>query len=312
MGIAYDDERDVMLKSRKETCKVSDFDVSKLNNIPPSPLPPPVPNRPASYTPSNHDSLNTLNNLDNFHNYGSAADDLENCHNIPYLTQEFLSFHGPPPRSNASVAPSLPPPPPSNPPSDTDSIQKGPWEGDCPNMLENLEGMHVVNVLERCIYSMYSTCIWIVTRISFWLLTEKKHPEKFPRLARPGLLCTDTTSFSSLPVSESEDEPGQILVSEIVSSDLLNNSLISMIIHSSLIKYYKKYIVFEIFHICNIEYRIHIIAPLIFIAWNFSLFPFLFTISPHLHRLLTKKSESALVFGCSLTLIHLHLIVSFC
>lgn len=99
--------------------------------------------------------------------------------------------------------------------------------------------------------------------------------------------------------------------SEIVSSDL-NNSLISMIIHSSLIKYYKKYIVFEIFHICNIEYRIHIIAPLIFIAWNFSLFPFLFTISPHLHRLLTKKSESALVFGCSLTLIHLHLIVSFC
>lgn len=140
-GIAYDDERDVMLKSRKETCKVSDFDVSKFNNVPPSPQPPPVPNRPASYTPSNHDSLNTLNNLDNFHNYGSAADDLENCHNIPYLTQEFLSFHGPPPRSNASVAPSLPPPPPSNPPSDTDSIQKATWEGDCPNMLENLEGL---------------------------------------------------------------------------------------------------------------------------------------------------------------------------
>ncbi|XP_056011143.1 protocadherin Fat 1-like isoform X5 [Ostrea edulis] len=175
MGIAYDDERDVMLKSRKDTCKVSDFDISKFHNIPPSPQPPPVPNRPASYTPSNHDSLNTLNNLDNFHNYGSAADELENCHNIPYLTQEFLSFHGPPPRSNASVAPSLPPPPPSNPPSDTDSVQKATWEGDCPNMLENLE--------------------------------EKKHPEKFPRIHRPEFLCPDTTSFSSLPVSESEDEP---------------------------------------------------------------------------------------------------------
>ncbi|XP_061184166.1 protocadherin Fat 1-like isoform X2 [Saccostrea echinata] len=176
LGIAYDDERDVMLKSRKDTCKVSDFDISKFNtNIPPSPQPPPVPNRPASYTPSNHDSLNTLNNLDNFHNYGSAADELENCHNIPYLTQEFLSFHGPPPRSNASVAPSLPPPPPSNPPSDTDSLQKATWEGDCPNMLENLE--------------------------------EKKHPEKFPRMPRQGFMCPDTTSFSSLPVSESEDEP---------------------------------------------------------------------------------------------------------
>lgn len=46
--------------------------------------------------------------------------------------------------------------------------------------------------------------------ILFYLsLTEKKHPEKFPRLNRPTMLCADTTSFSSLPVSESEDEPGK-------------------------------------------------------------------------------------------------------
>ncbi|KAK3099997.1 hypothetical protein FSP39_013258 [Pinctada imbricata] len=167
-----DGETEVMLKGisdYKKGCKVSQCDISIP---PPSPCPPPVPNRPASYTPSNHDSLNTLNNFDNVRNYGSAADDLENCHNIPY-TQEFLASFAPPPRSNASMPPSLPPPPPSNPPSDTDSIQK-PWENEYPNMLGHLE--------------------------------EKHHPEKFPR-RQQGALCPETSSFSSFQQSESEDEP---------------------------------------------------------------------------------------------------------
>lgn len=139
-GIA-DDETDVMLrglKDGKKMCKVSNFDVRmSVQNIPPSPRPPPVPDRPVSYTPSAHDSLNTLNNFDTVRNYGSAADELENCHNIPY--QDFLQTFAPIPRSTASVPPSLPPPPPSNPASDTESIQKAPWD-DCPNMLENFEG----------------------------------------------------------------------------------------------------------------------------------------------------------------------------
>ncbi|XP_069130301.1 protocadherin Fat 1-like isoform X4 [Argopecten irradians] len=176
------EERDMMLRGMKDDkkCKVSSFDLPSLHmqNIPPSPRPPPVPNRPVSYTPSNHaDSLNTLNNFDTVRNYGSAADDLEHCHNnIPYQDHYFQTFAPPPPRSTASMAPSLPPPPPSNPPSDTDSIQKVPWENEFPNMLENHE--------------------------------EKKHPEKFsgiPRYAHP--MGPDATSFSSLPVSESEDEP---------------------------------------------------------------------------------------------------------
>ncbi|XP_069130299.1 protocadherin Fat 1-like isoform X2 [Argopecten irradians] len=178
------EERDMMLRGMKDDkkCKVSSFDLPSLHmqNIPPSPRPPPVPNRPVSYTPSNHaDSLNTLNNFDTVRNYGSAADDLEHCHNnIPYQDHYFQTFAPPPPRSTASMAPSLPPPPPSNPPSDTDSIQKVPWENEFPNMLENHE--------------------------------EKKHPEKFsgiPRYAHP--MGPDATSFSSLPVSESEDEPAR-------------------------------------------------------------------------------------------------------
>ena len=55
---------------------------------PRDPIPPPIPTRPASYTPSTHDSVNTLNNFDTVHNYGSAADDLENLHNI--YSPEFL------------------------------------------------------------------------------------------------------------------------------------------------------------------------------------------------------------------------------
>ena len=169
LGVLYEDETDVMLKhvkDDKKTCKVSDLDI--CNIAPPSPRPPPVPNRPASYTPSNHDSLNTLNNFDNIRNYGSAADELENCHNIPY-TQEFLASFAPPPRSNASMPPSLPPPPPSNPASDTDSIQKPMWENEYPNMLENLEGMHINVVYFHLVCNIcYINCssVYIIVCVS--------------------------------------------------------------------------------------------------------------------------------------------------
>lgn len=125
-----------MLRSLKEDnykngIKKSNVDIT---HPPPSPRPPPVPDRPASYTPSNHDSLNTLNNFDNVRNYGSAADELENIQNIPYYA-EYLQTFAPLPRMVASQAPSLAPLPSSNPASDTDSIQKTPWEMD--NMLEH-------------------------------------------------------------------------------------------------------------------------------------------------------------------------------
>ena len=57
--------------------RVSNPDLSEAVPALPS-QPPPVPTRPASYTPSTHDSLNALNNLDGVRNYGSAGDELEN------------------------------------------------------------------------------------------------------------------------------------------------------------------------------------------------------------------------------------------
>ena len=86
-------------------------------NIPPSPhrnvRPPPVPTRPASYTPSTADSINTLNNFDTLHNYGSAADELENVGTLPHIEiPEFLQNldveKSPAPIRSSS----LPPPPP--------------------------------------------------------------------------------------------------------------------------------------------------------------------------------------------------------
>ena len=133
-GIA-NDGTEVYLNSLKDMKGDNSSCQKKEQNIPPSPQPPPVPNRPASYTPSTHDSLNTLNNFDTVRNYGSAADELENIHNIPYALEYLQTFS--PPRSIASIPPTLPPPPPSNPASDTDSIQKEPWEFACQNILQN-------------------------------------------------------------------------------------------------------------------------------------------------------------------------------
>ena len=102
-----------------------------------------------SYTPSTHDSLNVLNNLDSVRNYGSAADELETTgtrQRIPDFSEYLASFHSAPagshsrPSNASSIAPSLPPPPPSNPNSDTESLQKAPWEFEYPNILGSYEG----------------------------------------------------------------------------------------------------------------------------------------------------------------------------
>ncbi len=58
----------------------------------PSPRPPPVPTRPASYTPSYGDSVNTINNFDTIHNYGSAADELENVGMLPQIEVRHINL----------------------------------------------------------------------------------------------------------------------------------------------------------------------------------------------------------------------------
>ena len=57
--------------------------------------PPPVPARPASYTPSVAESMNTLNNygMDAARNYGSAGDDLQVCHDICVHCESELVFY---------------------------------------------------------------------------------------------------------------------------------------------------------------------------------------------------------------------------
>ena len=87
-------------------CKVKNIDDSphQANNIPMtnlnhhsrnSPPPPPVPKRPASYTASTADSMNTMPtcNLDSFRDYGSAADELENMPSVaePIQIPSFLT-----------------------------------------------------------------------------------------------------------------------------------------------------------------------------------------------------------------------------
>lgn len=202
-GIA-DDSSELMLNGlMKDTSsdlkrKVSNPDLSvPIRNIPSQP--PPVPNRPASYTPSTHDSLNVLNNLDSVRNYGSAADDLETTgtrQHIPDFTEYLASFSAPPgsrshsrPSNPSSIAPSLPPPPPSNPPSDTESLQKAPWEFEYPNILGSYEHDKHRDNLAKHMPGLNSPMI-------------SNRP--FTRSAGAG--NPDASSISSLPVSESEDD----------------------------------------------------------------------------------------------------------
>lgn len=186
----------VILNSAHDELKQHKLSNNELN-LPqrcPSPQPPPVPNRPASYTPSNHDSLNTLNNFDAVRNYGSAADQLENLNNIPVYTFDHLQTFSPYPRNCASIAPSLPPPPPSNSASDTDSIQKPNWELDYPNILENYPDS------ER--------------KSSVNLAKAMPTADPSPRFKNV-LSGRDTTSFSSLPISESEEDLPEVETTEL-------------------------------------------------------------------------------------------------
>lgn len=88
-----------------------------------------------------------LNNLDSVRNYGSAADELQVTglrHHIPDFTeylQSCASTSAQQPRSsNTLVVPVFSCPPLSVPGSDTESIQKAPWEFEYPNILGNYEG----------------------------------------------------------------------------------------------------------------------------------------------------------------------------
>ena len=114
-------------------CKVSNPEIDMTSTIPM--LPPPVPTRPASYTPSTHDSLNTLNNFDTVRNYGSAADELESTgiQNLPTFQEYLQTFHGP----HNNIPPALVPLLPSNHGSETDSIQKEMFDFEYPNIMDN-------------------------------------------------------------------------------------------------------------------------------------------------------------------------------
>ena len=55
-----------------------------------------------SYTPSYGESVNTLNNFDTVHNYGSAADELENVGTLPHIEVHTHTIHVP---ENSNVNP---------------------------------------------------------------------------------------------------------------------------------------------------------------------------------------------------------------
>uniref|UniRef100_A0A2C9M9H4 Uncharacterized protein n=1 Tax=Biomphalaria glabrata TaxID=6526 RepID=A0A2C9M9H4_BIOGL len=187
-------------------CKLSNPELSKaipsLPSLPPAvkaqtSQPPPVPTRPASYTPSTQDSINFLNNLDSIGNYGSAGDDLENtgtgARQLPTLEQYMEAFKNPT-HSNQIHHMFRSTPPPSLRASETDSIQKAPWEFEYPNILDN-----------------------------YMEATDKKQNDKMAK-QMPGLQSpqpspafshsrskgqghgTDVSSVSSFQISESEDD----------------------------------------------------------------------------------------------------------
>uniref|UniRef100_A0ABI7X6D8 FAT atypical cadherin 1 n=1 Tax=Felis catus TaxID=9685 RepID=A0ABI7X6D8_FELCA len=106
---------------------------SKLNKNIYSDIPPQVPVRPISYTPSI--PSDSRNNLDRNSFEGSAIPE-----HPEFSTFNPESVHG---HRKAvavcSVAPNLPPPPPSNSPSDSDSIQKPSWDFDYDTKVVDLD-----------------------------------------------------------------------------------------------------------------------------------------------------------------------------
>ncbi|XP_051891479.1 protocadherin Fat 1a isoform X7 [Pristis pectinata] len=106
---------------------------SKMNKTIYSDIPPQVPVRPISYTPSI--PSDSRNNLDRNSFEGSAIPE-----HPEFSTFNPDSMHGH--RKTVavcSVAPNLPPPPPSNSPSDCDSIQKPSWDYDYDAKVVDLE-----------------------------------------------------------------------------------------------------------------------------------------------------------------------------
>ncbi|GFN75010.1 fat cadherin [Plakobranchus ocellatus] len=189
-------------KDEKLRCKLSNPDLTEVIPSLPS-QPPPVPTRPASYTPSTHDSFNALNNLDGVRDYGSAADELENSGtgprgHIPDFYQYVEGYRNPIHSSSAHPMLRATPPPPlphSRAGSESDSIQKQPWEFEYPNFLENyMEGdkKHHNKVASKQMPGLHSP-----------------HQSPVPSLSRRVRghnQVVDTASISSLPVSESEDD----------------------------------------------------------------------------------------------------------
>lgn len=108
--------------------------VSKISNLDASFTTPPLPPRPASYTPSTQESLSVLAKFDTVRSYGSAAEDLES-NSLRYGGQLFqnISTHK---SSHVSVPPSLTPPPPSS--SDSDSLLKAGWDTDLNSSKEKI------------------------------------------------------------------------------------------------------------------------------------------------------------------------------
>uniref|UniRef100_A0A452U765 FAT atypical cadherin 1 n=1 Tax=Ursus maritimus TaxID=29073 RepID=A0A452U765_URSMA len=106
---------------------------AKLNKNIYSDVPPQVPVRPISYTPSI--PSDSRNNLDRNSFEGSAIPE-----HPEFSTFNPESVHG---HRKAvavcSVAPNLPPPPPSNSPSDSDSIQKPSWDFDYDTKVVDLD-----------------------------------------------------------------------------------------------------------------------------------------------------------------------------
>ncbi|XP_076467942.1 protocadherin Fat 1-like [Babylonia areolata] len=176
--------------------KVSNPDLSvPIQNIPSQP--PPVPNRPASYTPSTHDSLNVLNNLDTVRNYGSAADELETTgihYHIPDFPEYLAALNSATggtrsrPSNSLSNAPSLPRLP-SNSSSDSQSGHKAPWEFDFPNILGSYEDDKHRDNMAKHMPGFHSPVI--NTR---------------PLVGRGSRSAANMASISSLPASENDDD----------------------------------------------------------------------------------------------------------
>ncbi|CAM5108710.1 unnamed protein product [Eretmochelys imbricata] len=124
---------------------------SKLNKNIYSDIPPQVPVRPISYTPSI--PSDSRNNLDRNSFEGSTIPE-----HPEFSTFNPDSVHG---HRKAvavcSVAPNLPPPPPSNSPSDSDSIQKPSWDFDYDTKVVDLDPCLSKKPLEEKASHPYST-----------------------------------------------------------------------------------------------------------------------------------------------------------